>query len=93
MPPRRKARPQRRSAPSDSDSSSASEHGHSRQLSVELYASLQLSEALQRADDFATAAAELAALLRELYASGRCAKAVQAAMAHDAKVAIEACDG
>ncbi|KAL4439863.1 hypothetical protein ABPG75_002864 [Micractinium tetrahymenae] len=93
MPPRRKTRPPRRQAASDSDSSSGSDVGAGRQLSPELYASLQLAAALRRFDDFATAVRELAALLRALYGSGRCAKQVQAAMAEDAALAIEACDG
>lgn len=93
MPPRRKARLPRRSDPAHSDSSSDSEGGHSRQLGPELYASLQLREALQHPEHFATAVSELAALLRELYGSGRCAKHVQSAMAADVGAAIEACDG
>lgn len=92
MPPRRKARPPCRHAASDSDSSSDGRGGHGRQLSLELYTSLQLGQALQRPGDFATAVGELAALLRELYGSGRCDKSAQAAMAQDAALAIEACD-
>ena len=83
--------PRRRTQPpsSDSDSDASTERG--RQLTAKLYAALQLAAALRRPADYAAAAAELAALLRHVYAAA--AKPCQAAMAADAELAVDACDG
>lgn len=56
-----------------------------------LYQSLQLAAALQRPADFATAAAELAAIVRHLWSS-RCSKAVQAQVVQDITLSIHCCD-
>ena len=73
----------------DSDSSD----GHSRQRIVEEegYRALQLDAALRRPADFATAAAELEACLRQLFGSG-CSKAAQALMLDGVGLAIDCCD-
>jgi len=92
MPPRRKGQQRRQQPSSDSDSDSDGPGT----LSEELYSSLELSAALRRPADYATAAGEAAALLRHFGGSGgsggRCDKKVLAAMAEDASLAIDCCD-
>ncbi len=79
----------RRPTSQPSDSNSDEEESH---VTEETYMILELSAALTRPADFATAAAELTAILRQLY-SQRCSKAAQALIVQDVTLAIEACNG
>jgi hypothetical protein len=86
MSPRKKVH-----QPSDTDSDSSDGNSRQRILKEEGYRSLQLDAALRRPADFATAAAELAACLRQLF-TGRCSKATQGLMLEDVRLAIDCCD-
>jgi hypothetical protein len=86
MSPRKKLKQR-----SDTDSDSSDGNIRQRLVEEEAYRSLQLEAALRRPADFATAAAELAACLRQLF-TGRCSKAAQALMLEDVGVAIDCCD-
>lgn len=79
-----------RARPDSSDSDSSG--GEQQLVQAAAYASLQLPDALRRPVDYAAAAAELAAILRQLYAGG-CTKAVQALIVEDVALAIACCDG
>jgi hypothetical protein len=81
---------QRRRLPAP-DSDTESDNEDVPPIEEPLYQSLQLAAALQRPADFATAAAELAAVIRHLWSS-RCSKAVQAQVVRDVALAIDCCD-
>lgn len=87
--PRRSAR---RPPSCGSDSDSSSDGGSQRQADEALYRQLELAAALHRPADFAAAAAELTAIVRQLFAR-HCSKAVQALVVDDVGLAISCCDG
>jgi hypothetical protein len=77
------------SPPSSETDSDRSNEQHT--VSEALYNSLQLADALQRAQDYATAANELAAIFgSKLFL--RCSKPVQALVVQHTAMAIEHCD-
>ena len=82
----------RRDSSSDTDSDSSDGLSGRQQVQEAAYRQLELAAALQRPADYATAAGELAAVLRHLYAT-RCSKAVQALLVEDVALAIDSCDG
>lgn len=62
------------------------------QLTEEALHAAGISAALTRSEDYATAVAELRALLQEVWGSC-CTKAAQAALVRDVALAIQACSG